>query len=81
LIIPVASLLGLILMIFVCARTNRRPWAPALAAVVFLAVGAAGCKSLAKGPNGKTLPGTYTLTLTGTLNGQSQSINLTLVVK
>ena len=81
LLIPVASLLGLFLMIFVFARTNRRRWAPALAAVVFLAVGAAGCKSLAKGPNGKTLPGTYTLTLTGTLNGQSQSINLTLVVK
>ena len=81
LLIPVASLLGLFVMIFVFARTNRRRWAPALAAVVFLAVGAAGCKSLAKGPNGKTLPGTYTLTLTGTLNGQSQSINLTLVVK
>ena len=80
LLIPVASLLGLILMLFVFARTNRRRWAPALAAVVFLAVGAAGCKSLAKGPNGKTLPGTYTLTLTGTLNGQSQSINLTLKV-
>ncbi len=79
--IPIGSLLGLLLMMVLLARSNRRRWAPALAAVVFLTVGIAGCKSLAKGPNGATPAGTYTLTLTGTLNGQSQSIPLTLIVK
>jgi hypothetical protein len=81
LLIPMVSLLGLLLMLFAFARANRRRWIPAMAAVVFLAGGVAGCKSLPKGPDGKTPAGSYTLTLTGTLNGQSQSINLTLVVK
>jgi hypothetical protein len=81
LVIPIGSLLGLLLMLVLFARANRRRWAPALAAVVFLTVGLAGCKSLAKGPDGATPPGTYTLTLTGTLNGQSQSLPLTLIVK
>jgi hypothetical protein len=38
---------------------------------------------LAKGPNGATPPGTYTLTLTTTFNGQTQTLPnfLTLVVK
>jgi hypothetical protein len=74
-------MLGMLLMLVLFARANRRRWAPALAAMVFLTVGLAGCKSLAKGPDGATPPGTYTLTLTGTLNGQSQSLPLTLIVK
>ncbi len=79
--VPILSLFGLLLMMILFARANRRRWAPALAAVVFLTVGLAGCKSLAKGPDGATPAGTYTLTLTGTLNGQSQSLPLTLIVK
>jgi ASPM-SPD-2-Hydin domain-containing protein/centrosomal CEP192-like protein/NHL repeat-containing protein len=79
--IPIGSLAGLLLMLVLFARADRRRWAPGLAAVVFLTVGLAGCKSLAKGPDGATPPGTYTLTLTGTLNGQSQSLPLTLIVK
>ena len=79
--IPIASLLGLLLMLLLAARTQRRRWIPAMAAVVLLAVGVAGCKSLAKGPAGKTPAGTYTLTLTGTLGDQSQSLPLTLIVK
>jgi Abnormal spindle-like microcephaly-assoc'd, ASPM-SPD-2-Hydin len=81
LVIPIGSLLGLLLMMVLFARANRRRWAPVLAALVFVTVGLAGCKSLAKGPNGATPAGTYTLTLTGTLNGQSQSLPLTLIVK
>lgn len=79
--IPVGSLIGLLLMLVLFARAQRRRWVPAMAAVLLLAVGVAGCKSLAKGPEGKTSPGTYTLTLTGTLDGQSQSLPLTLIVK
>jgi len=81
LVIPIGLLLGLLLMMVLFARANRRRWAPALAALAFLTIGLAGCKSLAKGPDGATPPGTYTLTLTGTLNGQSQSLPLTLIVK
>jgi hypothetical protein len=38
---------------------------------------------LPQGPNGATPAGTYTLSLTTTLNGQTQTLNnfLTLVVK
>ncbi len=70
----------MILALVVFARTNRRRWLPAMAAMIFLAVGVAGCKSLPKGPDGRTPAGTYPITLTGTLNGQSQSIQLTLKV-
>jgi trimeric autotransporter adhesin len=81
LVIPLGSLLGLLLMLVTCARAQRHRWIPAMAALVFLAVGVAGCKSLPKGPNGATPPGSYTLVLTGTLNGQSQSVTLTLNVQ
>ncbi len=54
-----------------------------LAVLLLVSIGAAACGGLAKGPNGVTPPSTYTLTITATLNGQTQTLPnfLTLVVK
>jgi hypothetical protein len=53
------------------------------AVLMLVALGTAACGSLAKGPNGATPPGTYSLTLTTTINGQTQTMTnfLTLVVQ
>jgi len=54
------------------------------ATLLLVALGSAACSnSLPQGPNGATPAGTYTLSLTTTLNGQTQTLNnfLTLVVK
>jgi uncharacterized repeat protein (TIGR01451 family) len=61
---------------------NRR-LALTFAVLMLVALSTAACGSLAKGPNGATPPGTYTLTLTTTFNGQTQTLPnfLTLVVK
>jgi hypothetical protein len=63
-------------------RRNRRV-ALTLAALLLVALGSAACNSLPSGPNGATPAGTYNLSLTTTLNGQTQTLNnfLTLVVK
>lgn len=63
-------------------RRNRRV-ALTFATLLLVALGSAACNSLPKGPNGATPAGTYTLSLTTTLNGQTQTLNnfLTLVVK
>jgi hypothetical protein len=63
-------------------RRNRRV-ALTLATLLLVAVGSAACNSLPQGPNGATPAGTYTLSLTTTLNGQTQTLSnfLTLVVK
>ncbi len=64
-------------------RRNRR-MALTFAALLLVALGSAACSnSLPQGPNGATPAGTYTLSLTTTLNGQTQTLNnfLTLVVK
>ena len=63
-------------------RRNRRV-ALTFAALLLVAVGSAACNSLPTGPNGATPAGTYSLSLTTTLNGQTQTLNnfLTLVVK
>ncbi|MGC1967828.1 MAG: choice-of-anchor D domain-containing protein [Candidatus Acidiferrales bacterium] len=63
-------------------QRNRRV-ALTFAALMLVALGTAACGSLAKGPNGATPPGTYSLTLTTTFNGQTQTMPnfLTLVVK
>jgi hypothetical protein len=44
----------------------------------------AGCASIPKGPNGRTAPGTYILTIFATAQGQQMPgghIQLTLIVK
>jgi hypothetical protein len=53
------------------------------ATLLLVALGSAACNSLPQGPNGATAAGTYNLTLTATLNGQTQTFPnfLTLVVK
>jgi hypothetical protein len=51
---------------------------------LLVALGSAACNSLPSGPNGATPAGTYTLSLTTSLNGgPPQTLNnfLTLVVK
>jgi len=63
-------------------RRNRR-MALTFATLLLVALGSAACNSLPTGPNGATPAGTYSLSLTTTLNGQTQTLNnfLTLVVK
>jgi hypothetical protein len=64
-------------------RGNRRV-ALTFATLLLVALGSAACSnSLPQGPNGATPAGTYTLSLTTTLHGQTQTLNnfLTLVVK
>ena len=63
-------------------RRNRR-LALTFAMIMLMTIGSGACASLPKGPNGATPAGTYTLTLTTTLNGQTQTLSnfLTLVVK
>jgi ABC-type glycerol-3-phosphate transport system substrate-binding protein len=54
------------------------------ATLLLVALGSAACSGgLAKGPNGATPAGTYTLTLTTTFNGQTQTLPnyLTLIVQ
>jgi hypothetical protein len=63
-------------------RRNRRV-ALTFATLLLVALGSAACNSLPSGPNGATPAGTYSLSLTTTLNGQTQTLAnfLTLVVK
>ncbi|MFY9804441.1 MAG: hypothetical protein WA211_20625, partial [Candidatus Acidiferrales bacterium] len=63
-------------------QRNRRV-ALTFAVLMLVALGTAACGGLAKGPNGATPPGTYSLTLTATINGQTQTLPnfLTLIVK
>ncbi len=65
------------------AMQRNRRLALTFAVLMLVAMGTAACGSLAKGPNGATPPGTYSLTLTTTINGQTQTMAnfLTLVVQ
>ncbi|MFZ3217102.1 MAG: choice-of-anchor L domain-containing protein [Candidatus Acidiferrales bacterium] len=62
---------------------GKRRVALTFATLLFVAVGMAACGGLPQGSNGATPAGTYTLTLTATLNGQTTTMPnfLTLVVK
>jgi hypothetical protein len=63
-------------------RRDRRI-ALTFAMVMLMIVGAAACGGLPQGPNGATPAGTYFISLSTTLNGQTQTLPnfLTLVVK
>jgi uncharacterized repeat protein (TIGR01451 family) len=62
-------------------RSNRRV-ALTFATLLLVAMGSAACNSLPQGPNGATPAGTYTLSLTWTLNnGQTQTLNDFLTLK
>ena len=63
-------------------QRNRR-LAVAFAMIIMITLGSAACGSLPKGPAGATPPGTYTLTLSTTINQTTQTYPnfLTLVVK
>jgi hypothetical protein len=52
------------------SRRNPR-WVLSFALFSLIALGGVACNSLPRGPNGATPPGTYTLTITATFNGQS----------
>jgi hypothetical protein len=77
----------LLLMLALSGRVwifrRRRRVAVTFATLLLVALGSAACNSLPQGPNGATPAGTYNLTLTTTLNGQTQTFPnfLTLVVK
>ncbi|MFZ3215646.1 MAG: hypothetical protein WA192_06265, partial [Candidatus Acidiferrales bacterium] len=61
-------------------RRNRR-FALSFAAVMLITLGGVSCGSLAKGPNGVTAPGNYSLTISATTNGQTTTtppINFTV---
>jgi len=62
---------------------RKRRVALTFATLLLVALGSAACNSLPTGPNGATPAGTYSLSLTTTLNGQTQTLSnfLTLVVK
>jgi hypothetical protein len=54
---------------------QRKPRiAVAFALTLVAVIGSAACSSVAKGPNGATPAGTYTLTLSATTNGQTVSL-------
>jgi hypothetical protein len=76
-------LLSLLLGGLAWAMQRNRRVALTFAVLMLVAMGTAACGSLAKGPNGATPPGTYSLTLTTTINGQTQTMTnfLTLVVQ
>jgi uncharacterized repeat protein (TIGR01451 family) len=63
-------------------QRNRR-LAVAFAMIIMITLGSAACASLPKGPAGATPPGTYTLTLSTTINQTTQTYPnfLTLLVK
>jgi uncharacterized repeat protein (TIGR01451 family) len=63
-------------------QRNRR-LAVAFAMIILITLGSAACASLPKGPAGATPPGTYTLTLSTTINTTTQTFPnfLTLEVK
>ncbi len=69
---------------FLIMRRDRRVALTfAVLTLMTVALGTAACGNLAKNPIGATLPGTYTITLTATFNGQTQTLPnfLTLIVK
>jgi hypothetical protein len=81
---PMLLALLSLLMGFVMWTRRRNPrLALALAMVALIVIGGAACSGgLPKGPNGVTPAGTYSLTLTTTFNGQTQTYPnyLTLIV-
>ena len=79
-----AVLLAMILGGAAWAFKPYRRMALTFAMLMLIAVGAGSCASLAKSPTGQATPaGTYFISLTTTLNGQTQTLPnfLTLVVK
>jgi hypothetical protein len=75
-------LMGMLGVATIGFRRQRR-LAMTFAMLLVMALGSAACSSLATNPNGATPAGTYTISLTTTLNGSSQTLPnfLTLVVK
>jgi hypothetical protein len=74
-------LLAFVGMLWTLQRNRRL--AVAFAMIILITLGSSACASLPKGPNGVTPAGTYTLTLTTTINNTTQTFPnfLTLVVK
>ncbi len=75
------ALLGIASLAFTMATKRERRLAFVLATVGVVTLLGAGCASTPKGPAGRTPPGTYTLTITATAQGVTQSVNVTLIVR
>jgi hypothetical protein len=75
-------LMGMLGVVTIGFKRDRR-LAMTFAMLLVMAFGSAACSSLATNPNGATPAGTYTISLTTTLNGSSQTLPnfLTLIVK
>ncbi len=75
------ALLGIASLVFTIATKRERRLGFALATVAVVTLLGAGCASTPKGPAGRTPPGTYTLTITATAQGVTQSLNVTVIVR
>jgi len=81
---PVEMIVAFFAMVLVMAAATRgKPSrrAFALLGLVAVLVMAASCGSPATGPQGRTLPGTYILTITAWGAGFSDRTNVTFIVK
>ncbi len=81
---PPAGLLMLGIVALGASALRRRAWGPraALAAAGLLLLCGAGCTAaFSSGPGGRTPAGTYTLVLTGTSEGATRTLDLTLNIK
>jgi hypothetical protein len=62
------------------AYRKRSRWALSFAVLALIALGSAACSSLPSGTNGRTPAGTYTLSITASAKGASQTVQVPIQV-